>query len=247
MSVETKLALVTGATRGIGAAILSGLIAQGYTVVGTATSESGANTISQAIVDNKGAGRGVVLNVCDQASIDELEKSLRDEFGHVSVLINNAAITRDNIMLRMKADQWQDVINTNLNAVFSVTKKFMRGMVKARQGRIVNITSVVGEMGNIGQANYCAAKAGVVGFSKSVAIELARYGVTINNVSPGFVDTDMTRALPEAQREKLLDLIPMREMAKPSDIADSVMFLVSDQARYITGETIHVNGGMFMA
>ncbi len=165
MSVETKLALVTGATRGIGAAILSGLIAQGYTVVGTATSESGANTISQAIVDNKGAGRGVVLNVCDQASIDELEKSLRDEFGHVSVLINNAAITRDNIMLRMKADQWQDVINTNLNAVFSVTKKFMRGMVKARQGRIVNITSVVGEMGNIGQANYCAAKAGVVGFS----------------------------------------------------------------------------------
>lgn len=247
MSIEGKIALVTGATRGIGAAILAQLIEQGHTVIGTATSEQGAQIIQQAIESKGGKGCGHILNVCDAASVDVLEKAIRDDFGAVSILVNNAAITRDNIMMRMKEDQWQQVIDTNLTSTYRLSKKFLRGMVKARWGRIVNITSVVGLMGNLGQANYCAAKAGVIGFSKSLAIELARYKVTVNNVAPGFVDTDMTKALPEAQRESLLERIPMQAMALPDDIADSVSFLISDKARYITGETIHVNGGMYMA
>ncbi|MDF1796343.1 MAG: 3-oxoacyl-ACP reductase FabG [Coxiellaceae bacterium] len=247
MSVENKVALVTGATRGIGAAILKQLAEQGCTVIGTATSESGAQLISDAIKGMRANGAGMVLNVCDQASIDQVEKQITEQFGRVEVLVNNAAVTRDNIMLRMKPEQWQEVIETNLTSVFNVSRKFMKGMVKARAGRIINITSVVGSMGNLGQANYCAAKAGVVGFAKSLSIELARYGITVNNVSPGFVDTDMTRALPEKQREELLKMIPLKRMAAPSDIADAVGFLVSDKASYITGETLHVNGGMHMA
>lgn len=247
MSVDSKIALVTGATRGIGAAILAQLLDSGHTVIGTATSDTGAQTISQAIQARKGCGCGLVLNVTDMASIDDLEQRIRDEFGVVEILVNNAAVTRDNIMLRMKAEQWQEVIDTNLSSVFHITKKFMRGMVKARWGRIVNIASVVGSMGNLGQANYCAAKAGIIGFAKSLAIELARYGITVNNVAPGFVDTDMTQALPQAQREKLLEMIPMGKMAEPNDIADAVCFLASDKARYITGDTLHVNGGMYMA
>ncbi|MDF1655012.1 MAG: 3-oxoacyl-ACP reductase FabG [Coxiellaceae bacterium] len=247
MSVDNKIALVTGATRGIGAAILKQLADQGCTVIGTATSEKGAQTIADAIKAMGANGTGMVLNVCDQASIDQLEQQITEQFGRVGILVNNAAVTRDNIMLRMKPDQWQEVIDTNLTSVFHISRKFMKGMVKARWGRIINISSVVGSMGNLGQANYCAAKAGVVGFAKSLGIEFARYGITVNNVSPGFVDTDMTRALPEKQREELLKMIPMKRMAEPSDIADAVGFLASDKASYMTGETLHVNGGMYMA
>ncbi|MDF1759037.1 MAG: 3-oxoacyl-ACP reductase FabG [Coxiellaceae bacterium] len=246
MTVDNKVALVTGATRGIGAAILKQLAEQGCTVVGTATSEAGAQKISDAIKAMGTKGCGMMLNVCDQASIDQVEHEITEQFGRVEILVNNAAVTRDNIMLRMKHEQWQEVIDTNLTSVFNVSKKFMKGMVKARWGRIINITSVVGSMGNLGQANYCAAKAGVVGFAKSLGIELARYGITVNNVSPGFVDTDMTRALPEKQREELLKMIPMKRMAEPGDIADAVGFLASDKASYMTGETLHVNGGMHM-
>ncbi len=247
MTVENKVALVTGATRGIGAAILKQLAEQGCTVIGTATSEAGAHKISDAIKAMGAKGCGMMLNVCDQASIDQVDQQITEQFGRVEILVNNAAVTRDNIMLRMKHEQWQEVIDTNLTSVFNVSKKFMKGMVKARWGRIINITSVVGSMGNLGQANYCAAKAGVVGFAKSLGIELARYGITVNNVSPGFVDTDMTRALPEKQREELLKMIPMKRMAEPDDIADAVGFLASDKASYMTGETLHVNGGMHMA
>ncbi len=247
MSIENKVALVTGASRGIGAAILKELAGQGCVVIGTATSEAGAEKITDAIKALGAKGVGMMLNVCDIASIDNVEQSIRDQYGHVEILINNAAVTNDNIMLRMKPEQWQQVIDTNLNAVFHVSRKFMKPMVKGRWGRIVNITSVVGSMGNLGQANYCAAKAGVIGFAKSLGIEVARYGVTVNNVSPGFVDTDMTRALPEKQREELLKMIPMKRMAEPSDIADAVGYLASTKASYITGETLHVNGGMYMS
>jgi 3-oxoacyl-[acyl-carrier protein] reductase len=246
MSLDNKVALITGASRGIGQAVMLSLAAQGAYVVGTATSEAGSASIDATLKQHGLQGEGQVLNVCDADSVSALFTALKAE-KMPDILINNAAVTQDNILLRMKQAQWDDVISTNLTGPFSIIKQAIRAMVKARWGRIVNISSVVAATGNLGQANYTAAKAGIIGMSKSMAIEVARYGVTINNVSPGFVDTDMTRALPEVQREALIKSIPMRRMGDVQDIANAVVFLASDKASYITGETLHVNGAMYMA
>lgn len=239
-----KIALVTGASRGIGKAIAEALAAQGATVIGTATSENGAAAISEYLAAK--GGKGLALNVTDKASVEETLKAIADEFGGIDILINNAGITRDNLLMRMKEDEWQDIIDTNLSSIFTLSKAVLRGMMKKRYGRIVNVGSVVGSAGNAGQANYAAAKAGVIGFSKSMAREVASRGITINVVAPGFIDTDMTKALTDDQREAIFKDIPANRLGAPEEIASTVAFLVSDGAAYITGETIHVNGGMYM-
>ncbi len=246
MLLQGKLALVTGASRGIGQAIALELAKQGATVVGTATTEQGATGISQALAQAGAKGAGRVLDVRDAAQADALVASLQKEFGDIAILVNNAGITRDNLALRMKDAEWDDVLDTNLKAVFRLSRAVMRGMMKARWGRIVNITSVVGASGNAGQANYAAAKAGVVGLTKSLARELGSRGITVNCVAPGFIDTDMTRALAEAQRSALLAQIPLGRLGEPADIAAAVAYLASPAAGYITGCVLHVNGGMYM-
>jgi len=243
MSFENKVALVTGASRGIGKAIAQQLVQGGAKVIGTATSDKGASAISDYLGDN---GKGIALDVTDADSVQETVKFLEKEFGSIDILVNNAGITRDNLMMRMKDDEWNSVIDTNLTAIFRVCKAVVRGMMKRRHGRIINISSVVGTTGNPGQVNYCAAKAGLVGFSKSLAKEVAARGITVNCVSPGFIDTDMTKALTEEQKESIFANIPAARLGKPDEIASAVTFLASDGAAYITGETIHVNGGMAM-
>lgn len=245
-NLDGKICLVTGATRGIGQAIAKHLGAQGATVIGTATSQAGADSISQYINDAGLNGKGLVLNVGDADSIEACLKTITDEFGAITVLVNNAGITRDNLMLRMKEDEWDDIMTTNLKSVYRLSKGVLRGMMKARSGRIINITSVVGVSGNAGQANYAAAKAGVIGFTKSLAQEVASRGITVNAVAPGFIDTDMTKALAEEQREALMLNIPAKRLGLPEDIAASVLYLASDEAAYMTGSTLHVNGGMLM-
>ena len=247
MSEESKVVLVTGASRGIGAAIADILGESGYIVIGTATTTSGADSISQRFVAKGILGAGMPLNVTDPDSISALLKSVVENFGAPTVLVNNAGITKDNILMRMKEDEWLDVINTNLNAVFRLSKACVRPMTKARWGRIVNISSVVGSMGNGGQSNYSATKAGVEGFSRALAKELGSRSITVNTVAPGFIDTDMTKDLPDANKEVLLGQIPLARLGAPEEIAAVVKFLVSDAAGYITGETIHVNGGMYMS
>ncbi len=243
MSLNGELALVTGASRGIGKAIASELAARGARVVGTATTEAGAQGITDYL-DGQGVGR--VLDVGDQASIDALLKAVNEAFGAVTVLVNNAGITRDNLLMRMKEEEWEAVINTNLRSVFRLSKACLRGMMKQRHGRIINIGSVVGMTGNPGQANYAAAKAGLMGFSKSMAREVGSRNITVNVVAPGFIDTEMTQALPEAQREKLQQEIALGRLGDPRDVAHAVAFLASAEAAYITGETLNVNGGMYM-
>lgn len=247
MSMQGKVALVTGATRGIGRAIALRLGAQGATVIGTATSEAGAASISAAFAEAGISGRGLVLNVERAEAIDAALAEINAEFGPPLIVVNNAGITRDNLMLRMKEEEWEAVINTNLTAIFRVSKACLKGMTKARWGRIVNISSVVGSMGNGGQANYAAAKAGLEGFGRALAAEIASRNITVNAVAPGFIETDMTQALPEAQREKLLTQVPAGRLGQPEDIAAAVAFLASEEAAYITGTTLHVNGGMYMA
>jgi 3-oxoacyl-[acyl-carrier protein] reductase len=238
-----KIALVTGASRGIGKAIAQRLLADGATVIGTATSASGAQAISDYLGDS---GKGMVLNVADSESMKTLLTDISEQFGVIDILINNAGITRDNLLMRMKDDEWQDILNTNLSSVFSMSKAVLRGMMKKRCGRIINIGSVVGSTGNAGQANYAAAKAGVIGFSKSMAREVASRGITVNVVSPGFIDTDMTKALSDDQRDAILKDIPVNRLGSVQEIAATVGFLASEGAAYITGETLHVNGGMYM-
>ncbi len=241
-----KVALVTGASRGIGRAIALQLAQEGFTVVGTATSQAGADGISTAVADIDAKGRGMVLDVTDADQLTDVIASITREHGPIQVLINNAGITRDNLLLRMKDEEWSSIIETNLTSVFRVTRACLRGMMKARWGRIVNIGSVVGSTGNPGQANYAAAKAGMLGFTKSLAKEVGSRGITVNAVAPGFIDTDMTRELPQEQRQALLDVIPLGRLGEAEEIAHAVSFLCSDKAAYITGETLHVNGGMFM-
>jgi 3-oxoacyl-[acyl-carrier protein] reductase len=244
--LKGQIALVTGASRGLGRAIALELGAQGATVVGTATSEAGAAEIQQALDAVGVAGWGAMLNVTEAAACEALTGEIEKKFGPVSVLVNNAGITRDNLAMRMKDDEWDLVIETNLKAVFRLSKLVMRGMMKARFGRIINITSVVGEAGNPGQANYAAAKAGVAGMSRALAQELGSRNITVNCVAPGFIDTDMTRALPDAQRDALLGRIPLGRLGQPDEIAATVAFLASKRAGYITGITLNVNGGMYM-
>jgi len=244
--LNDKIALITGATRGIGRAIALELGKQGATVIGTATSDDGAVKISAYLAEAGIKGRGVALNVCDAAQTDSVLAAIAKEFGAITVLINNAGITRDNLTMRMGDDEWDAVIDTNLKSVFRLSRGVMRGMMKARFGRIVNITSVVGYSGNPGQANYCAAKAGVAGMSRSLARELGSRNITVNCVAPGFIATDMTHALTEEQKQAMLATIPLGRAGSPEDIAGTVGFLVSPAAAYITGTTVHVNGGMFM-
>jgi len=247
MTAEQKVALVTGASRGIGAAIADNLGAEGIVVVGTATTEAGAEKISQVFADNNIVGRGMVLNVTDADSINDVLTAIGEEFGAPTILVNNAGITKDNILMRMKEDEWMDVVDTNLTAVFRLAKACVRPMTKARWGRIINISSVVGSMGNGGQSNYSATKAGVEGFSRALAKELGSRSITVNAVAPGFIATDMTKDLPEANKEAMLSQIPLARLGNPDEIAAVVNFLVSEAAGYITGETIHVNGGMYMS
>lgn len=245
-SLTDRIALITGASRGIGRACANAIGQMGATIIGTATTESGADDISQYFKAEGIRGCGMVLNVTDTSSIDKTVAAITETYGAPHILVNNAGITCDNIMLRMKNDEWDKVIDTDLNSVYYMTKACLKKMVKARWGRIVNVSSVVAAMGNLGQANYSAAKAGMIGFSKSLAYEVAPRNITVNVVAPGFVKTDMTAAIPEAQQEKLCQLIPMARVAEPAEIAAAVAFLVSPDASYITGETIHINGGMYM-
>jgi 3-oxoacyl-[acyl-carrier protein] reductase len=244
--LENEIALVTGASRGIGKAIAQALGRAGATVVGTATSENGAAGIDAALGEADIPGAGLVLDVTDGAAIERVLGEVGERFGPPSVLVNNAGITRDNLMMRMKDEEWDAIIATNLTAVFRMSKAVLRGMMKARRGRIINISSVVGATGNPGQANYAAAKAGIVGLAKSLAREVGSRGITVNTVAPGFIDTDMTRALPEQQREALLVQIPLGRLGQAEEVAEVVAFLASPGAAYVTGETIHVNGGMYM-
>ena len=241
-SLEGKVILVTGASRGIGKAIASQLKALGGNVIGTATSEHGAANISEYL----GEGQGLVLNVTDDASISAMFDLIKEKHGSVDILVNNAGITHDNLMMRMKDDEWNDIINTNLTSVFKISKAVLRAMMKKRNGRIINIGSVVGTMGNAGQVNYATAKAGLIGFTKSLAREVASRGITVNTVSPGFIDTDMTQTLTDEQKEGIFAQVPANRLGKPEEIANAVAFLASDSAAYITGETLHVNGGMYM-
>ncbi|KGD73683.1 3-ketoacyl-ACP reductase [Tatumella morbirosei] len=243
MDFNGKIALVTGASRGIGKAIAEKLAAHGATVIGTATSDRGADDISTYLGTS---GKGMTLNVTDADSVETVLKNIRAEFGEIDILVNNAGVTRDNLLMRMKDDEWQDILDTNLTSVFRLSKAVLRAMMKKRSGRIITIGSVVGTMGNAGQANYAAAKAGLIGFSKSLAREVASRGITVNVVAPGFIETDMTRALNEEQRAGILAEVPAGRLGGPGDIANAVAFLSSDEAGYITGETLHVNGGMYM-
>ena len=242
-SLEGKVVLVTGASRGIGKAVAEKLVAMGATVAGTATSENGAENISAYLGDN---GKGYALNVTNPDSITEVLAAIKADLGDVDILVNNAGITRDNLLMRMKDDEWNDIIDTNLSSIFRLSKAVLRPMMKKRHGRIINIGSVVGTMGNGGQANYAAAKAGVIGFSKSLAREVASRGITVNVVAPGFIDTDMTKALDEGQRAAISDQVPANRLGETDEVASTVVFLASNEAGYITGETIHVNGGMYM-
>jgi 3-oxoacyl-[acyl-carrier protein] reductase len=244
--LEGKVALVTGATRGIGRAIALELGKAGATVAGTATSPAGAEAISQMLTDAGVKGEGLVLNVTDAAQIDAVLGDVAKRYGDIAILVNNAGITRDNLLLRMRDDEWDDILGTNLKSVYRLSKAVLRGMMKARAGRIINIGSVVGSTGNAGQANYAAAKAGVIGFSKSLAREIGSRNITVNCVAPGFIDTDMTRALSEDQRKALVGQIPLRRLGETEDVAAAVVFLASPGAAYITGATLHVNGGMYM-
>jgi 3-oxoacyl-[acyl-carrier protein] reductase len=245
--LNQDIALVTGATRGIGKAIAIALGKAGATVIGTATKPEGAEQISAYLKADGIKGKGLVLDVADGAQIEAAVKAVAAEFGDPTILVNNAGITRDTLLLRMKDEDWDAVINTDLTSVFRVSKACLRGMMKARRGRIISIASVVGASGNPGQANYCAAKAGIMGFTRSLAQEVGSRNLTVNTVAPGFIDTDMTRALTEEQRKGLLDKIPLGRLGAAEDIAQTVLFLASPGAGYITGETIHVNGGMYMA
>ncbi|MFT5722310.1 MAG: 3-oxoacyl-[acyl-carrier protein] reductase [Motiliproteus sp.] len=247
MSIKGKIALVTGATRGIGKAISLELGHQGAIIVGTATSEGGAVAITQHLADAGIAGKGVVLDVASQDSVDTVLAAVFAEFGAVAIVVNNAGITRDNILMRMKADEWEAVLNTNLTSIYRVVKGCLRGMTKARWGRIINVSSVVASMGNGGQCNYAAAKAGVEGFSRALAREVASRNITVNSVAPGFIDTDMTSGLAEEHKEKLKSQIPLNRLGAPEEVAAVVGFLASEAGGYVTGETIHVNGGMYMA
>jgi 3-oxoacyl-[acyl-carrier protein] reductase len=247
VDLKGQIALVTGASRGLGRAIALELGAQGATVIGTATSDTGAAEIQKALDAAGVTGWGAMVNVTEAAACETLVGEIEMKFGPVSVLVNNAGITRDNLAMRMKDDEWDLVIDTNLRAVFRLSKLVMRGMMKARFGRIISITSVVGEAGNPGQANYAAAKAGVAGMSRALAQELGSRNITVNCVAPGFIDTDMTRALPDAQRDALLGKIPLGRLGQPDEIAATVAFLASKRAGYITGTTLNVNGGMYMA
>lgn len=247
MNLENEIAFVSGASRGIGKEITLELGRQGAKVVGTATSESGAEKITAYLKDNGLDGMGVMMDVTDQASIEAGVKKAEETYGAPSILVNNAGITRDNLLMRMKDEEWDAIINTNLSSIYRLTKTCLRPMTKAKKGRIISIASVVGVSGNAGQTNYAAAKAGVIGFSKSLAREVGSRGITVNVVAPGFIDTDMTRALPETQREALLGQIPLARLGQPEEIAKAVAFLASPGAAYITGETLHVNGGMYMA
>jgi 3-oxoacyl-[acyl-carrier protein] reductase len=242
-TLDGEFALVTGASRGIGADIAAALVAAGATVVGTATSEGGAQGISEALGDK---GRGVVLDIGDAESVDAAIKDIQGKEGSPTILVNNAGITRDNLLMRMKTDEWDEVISTNLSGVYRLCKGCLRGMMKARKGRIINIASVIGVMGNAGQSNYAAAKAGIIGFSKSLAREIGSRNITVNVVAPGFIDTDMTRVLPEDQRAAMLSQVPLGRLGEGTDIAAAVVFLASPAAAYVTGETLHVNGGMLM-
>lgn len=244
--LEGKVALVTGAGRGIGKAIAIALGKSGATIIGGDINQEFVEEINNYISEKNLNGCGVVMDVTDQDSIDAALGFIKNEYSAVDILVNNAGITRDNLMLRMKQEEWDAVLNTNLSSIFKVSKACVRDMVKARWGRIVNIVSVVGIMGNAGQANYAAAKGGAIAFAKSLAQEVAPRGVTVNNIAPGFIDTKMTQQLSEEQRDSLLQLIPMKKIGRPEDIANTVTFLASDAAEYITGETINVNGGMYM-
>ena len=242
-----EVALVSGASRGIGQAIADELGRLGARVVGTATTEAGADRITQRLGDQGIPGRGMAMNVTDQASVEAVLEAIGNELGAPTILVNNAGITRDNLLLRMKDEEWDLIIDTNLTSVFRLSRACLRGMMKARHGRIINISSVVGASGNAGQVNYAAAKAGMVGLTKSLAREVGSRGITVNCVAPGFIDTDMTRALTEAQRAALLAGIPLNRLGEPVEVAAVVGFLASPGAAYVTGETIHVNGGMYMA
>lgn len=246
MRLDSEIALVTGASRGIGKAIALELSRRGATVVGTATTENGAEAIGRYLDEAGCKGQGMVLDVTQSTSIDEVLKSIVEQYGAVSILVNNAGITRDNLLMRMKDDEWNDIIATNLTPVFRLSRACLKGMTKARKGRIITISSVVGVSGNPGQTNYSAAKAGVIGFSKSLAREIGSRNITVNVVAPGFIDTDMTRQLPEDQRAALVQQIPLNRLGGVEDIAYAVAFLASAEASYITGETLHVNGGMYM-
>ncbi len=241
-----KVALVTGASRGIGRAIALELGTHGATVIGTATTDAGANAITQALASAGVAGKGIALDVNDAAQVEALPGAIQKQYGDTLILVNNAGITRDNLLLRMKDDEWDAVFSTNLRSVFRLSKLVLRGMMKARFGRIINITSVVGATGNAGQSNYAAAKAGMAGFSRSLAREVGSRNITVNCVAPGFIDTDMTRSLDDAQRSALLAQIPLGRLGMPADVAAAVVFLASPGAGYITGSTLHVNGGMHM-
>lgn len=242
-----QIALVTGASRGIGMAIAKGLGAAGATVIGTATSQGGADNISNYISDAGFNGKGLVLDVANSDSIASCLKQVGDDFGSVDILINNAGITKDGLLMAMKDDQWDSIINTNLSSIFKMSKAVIRGMMKKRNGRIISISSVVGATGNPGQTNYAAAKAGLVGFSKSLAREIGSRNITVNTVAPGFIDTDMTKELGDKQKDALLSQIPLGRLGSADEIAATVVFLASPAAAYITGETIHVNGGMYMS
>ncbi len=247
MSLGQEIALVTGASRGIGRAIALELGRRGTAVIGTATTADGAERIGAALRENGIRGDGMALDVTDPNSIEALLATVEKTYGSPTILVNNAGITRDNLLMRMKDEEWNAIIDTNLTSVYRLSKACIRGMMKARKGRIINVASVVGVIGNAGQTNYAAAKAGIIGFSKSLAKEVGSRGITVNTVAPGFIDTDMTRALPEAQRAALLQHIPLDRLGSPEDVAHAVAFLASPEAGYITGETLHVNGGMYMS
>ncbi|HIP52628.1 MAG TPA: 3-oxoacyl-ACP reductase FabG [Chromatiales bacterium] len=244
--LNDEIALVTGASRGIGQAIAHALGKEGATVVGTATSQGGADAIAERLREAGIAGTGMMLDVADATSVESVVKAIGTQFGAPTILVNNAGITRDNLLMRMKEEEWDAIIETNLTSVYRMSKAVLRGMMKARRGRIISISSVVGVMGNAGQTNYAAAKAGMTGFTKALAREVGARNITVNAVAPGFIDTDMTRALPEDQRDGLLSAIPLNRLGRPEEIAAAVLFLASPQAGYITGETLHVNGGMYM-
>jgi len=243
--LDGKVVLVTGASRGIGQAIAFTLGGAGATVIGTATSENGADKISKTFSDNSILGKGMKLNVTDNDQITDLLKAVSEEFGSIDILINNAGITRDNILVRMKEEEWDEIINTNLTSVYKMSKVVLRSMIKKKTGRIISITSVVGAMGNAGQTNYAAAKAGIMGFTKSLAREVGVRGITVNAVAPGFIQTDMTDALPEDQKDELSAQIPMGRLGTVNEVAQAVLFLAGDSGAYITAQTLHVNGGMY--
>ena len=244
--LDRQIALVTGASRGIGKAIAVALAAEHATVIGTATSQAGADAISAYLVAAANAGCGMVLDVTDSVRIDAVMQQIQQQYGAVAILVNNAGITQDNLAMRMKESEWDAVIDTDLKSVFSLSKAVLRGMMKARSGRIINITSVVGSSGNAGQINYAAAKAGIGGMTRSLAREIGSRNITVNCIAPGFIDTDMTRALTEQQKQALLAQIPLGRLGLPQDIASAVVFLASPAAAYVTGSTLHVNGGMYM-